>query len=167
MTTHFNYERYSLPQNPRILILDRQGRFSVSFRNYHFMPLMFLSTQFRLLYFITHNQTLHRFENACTEQTVIYLVLDRLMRDFMKERAHSGLISESVLQSCLYEYIKGDKIFRSTLMNLLFSLKEKRGENSCSQCLIEKGLCADTYRFVNLLLVNSLYIIEKPLNKTQ
>lgn len=26
-----------------------------------------------------------------------------------------------------------------------------------------KGLCADTYCFVNLLLVNSLCIIEKPL----
>lgn len=28
-----------------------------------------------------------------------------------------------------------------------------------------KGLCADTYCFVNLLLVNSLCIIEKPLTR--
>lgn len=48
----------------------------------------------------------------------------------MKERAHSGVMSETVLQSCLYEYTKGDKIFRSTLMNLFLSVK---GEgNSCS-----------------------------------
>lgn len=63
------------------------------------LSLMFLSTEFRLLYFITPKPTHHRFDSGCIEQTDTHLLLDRLMRGFMKERAHLGIMSEAVLQS--------------------------------------------------------------------
>lgn len=83
----------------------------------------------------------------------------------MKERAHLGIMSETIAKSCLCKYIKGDKIFRITLMNLFLSLKEKKGGQFIQLVLNGKGLCADTRCFVNLLLVNSLCIIEKPLTR--
>lgn len=64
----------------------------------------------------------------------MHLFLDRLMSDYMKERAHLEIMSETTAKSCLYEYIKNDtmfRIFRITLMNLDLSLKEKQGDNSC------------------------------------
>lgn len=60
---------------------------------------MFLSTELRLLCFITHKPTHHSFDSGCIEQTDTHLLLDRLMGGFMKERAHLGIMSEAVLQS--------------------------------------------------------------------
>lgn len=50
-------------------------------------------------------------------------------------------------------------------MTLSLSLKEKQGGQFMPLVFNGKGLCADIYCFVNLLLVNSLCIIEKPLTR--
>lgn len=63
------------------------------------------------------------------------------MCDYMKKRAHLGIMSETTTKSCLHDYIKNDKIFRIfriTFMNLDLSLKEKQRDSSRHYCLMEK-----------------------------
>lgn len=86
------------------------------------------------------------------------------MRFYEGKSSFRNYVWDCIAKSCLYEYIKGEKIFRITLMNLFLSLKEKKEGQFMQLVLNGKGLCADTYCFVNLLLVNSL-CIEKPLTR--